>query len=179
MPAPVGASTRWHPRAPRAVLPQGRRLEPLQRQHRRHAGGEVLPLLQPDGVDPRRAPLRVFASGGQRVNHLDERYGGRARHPGQRLRRRRVPQRRARHAGPVHVRRELGRQRAHHRGGRRRQARVAAAVARAALRPARGLGPREVWGQPSGSGKGVSVRRVWDTSIKYMGTTLARLTSST
>lgn len=30
-------------------------------------------------------------------------------------------------------------------------------------------GRREVWGQPSGTGKGVGVRRVWDTSIKYNG----------
>jgi hypothetical protein len=44
------------PRTPRTLLPQGRRLEPLQRQHRRHAGREVLPLLQPDGPDPEGAP---------------------------------------------------------------------------------------------------------------------------
>ncbi len=30
-------------------------------------------------------------------------------------------------------------------------------------------GAREVWGQTASSGKGVSVRRIWDTSIKYMG----------
>ena len=30
-------------------------------------------------------------------------------------------------------------------------------------------GTRTVWGQTASSGKGVSVRRVWDTSIKYMG----------
>jgi len=30
-------------------------------------------------------------------------------------------------------------------------------------------GVRKVWGEPSGSGKGVSVRRVWDTNIKYAG----------
>jgi len=30
-------------------------------------------------------------------------------------------------------------------------------------------GTRKVWGEPSGSGKGVSVRRVWDTNIKYAG----------
>jgi predicted dehydrogenase len=30
-------------------------------------------------------------------------------------------------------------------------------------------GTRKVWGQTSSSGKGVSVRRVWDTSIKYAG----------
>ena len=30
-------------------------------------------------------------------------------------------------------------------------------------------GKREVWGQPSGTGRGVSVRRVWDTHIRYAG----------
>jgi myo-inositol 2-dehydrogenase / D-chiro-inositol 1-dehydrogenase len=30
-------------------------------------------------------------------------------------------------------------------------------------------GTRKVWGEASGSGKGVSVRRVWDTNIKYAG----------
>ncbi len=30
-------------------------------------------------------------------------------------------------------------------------------------------GRRQAWGQPSGTGKGVNVRRVWDTNIKYAG----------
>ena len=30
-------------------------------------------------------------------------------------------------------------------------------------------GQRKVWGEPSGSGRGVSHRRVWDTNIKYAG----------
>ncbi len=30
-------------------------------------------------------------------------------------------------------------------------------------------GKRSVWGEPSGSGRGVSTRRVWDTNIKYAG----------
>ena len=30
-------------------------------------------------------------------------------------------------------------------------------------------GRREAWGQPSGTGRGVSVRRVWDNAIKYAG----------
>jgi predicted dehydrogenase len=30
-------------------------------------------------------------------------------------------------------------------------------------------GRRAAWGQPSGTGRGVSVRRVWDTGIKYAG----------
>ena len=31
------------------------------------------------------------------------------------------------------------------------------------------VGKREVWGQTSGTGRGVSVRRVWDTNIRYAG----------
>jgi predicted dehydrogenase len=30
-------------------------------------------------------------------------------------------------------------------------------------------GRREVWGQAAGTGRGVSVRRVWDTNIRYGG----------
>jgi predicted dehydrogenase len=30
-------------------------------------------------------------------------------------------------------------------------------------------GRREAWGQPSGTGRGVAVRRVWDTNIRYAG----------
>jgi len=30
-------------------------------------------------------------------------------------------------------------------------------------------GRRDVWGQASGTGRGVSVRRVWDTNIRYAG----------
>jgi myo-inositol 2-dehydrogenase / D-chiro-inositol 1-dehydrogenase len=30
-------------------------------------------------------------------------------------------------------------------------------------------GRREVWGQPSGTGRGVATRRVWDTNIRYAG----------
>jgi predicted dehydrogenase len=30
-------------------------------------------------------------------------------------------------------------------------------------------GTRKVWGEPSGSGKGVATRRVWDTNIRYPG----------
>ena len=30
-------------------------------------------------------------------------------------------------------------------------------------------GTRDVWGQSASSGKGVAVRRIWDTSIRYMG----------
>ena len=36
-------------------------------------------------------------------------------------------------------------------------------------------GRREVWGQPSGTGRGVSVRRVWDTNIRYAGPALRRV----
>ena len=38
------------PRAPLSVPEEGRRLEPLQRPDRRHAGGEMLPFLRPDAA---------------------------------------------------------------------------------------------------------------------------------
>ena len=40
------------------VPDQGRRLEPLQREHRRHPGGEVLPLLRPDAPGAARTHAR-------------------------------------------------------------------------------------------------------------------------
>ena len=51
-------SAGWDARDPRAPLPvpaEGRRLEPLQPQHGRNAGREVLPLLRPDEPDRRRS----------------------------------------------------------------------------------------------------------------------------
>ena len=50
-------------------------------------------------------PVRIMASGGQDVNHLDEAMTANARYLGQRLCDRRFQRRRARHAGIVHVRR--------------------------------------------------------------------------
>ncbi len=112
------------PRAPLPVPEEGRRLEPLQPQHRRHAGREVLPLLRPDERD--RAPA---ATARLRVRRRRREPPGRAlrrraaRHPRQRLRHRRLRERRARAARPVHVRRELDERDGDRRDRRPRQGR--------------------------------------------------------
>jgi myo-inositol 2-dehydrogenase / D-chiro-inositol 1-dehydrogenase len=118
----------------------------------------------------REAPVRVFASGGQRVNHLDERYGGRApdildsafvvvEYPGG-----------ARALLDLCMFAENTVDNEH-------ITVVGDAGKLESLLPSLTLrhgrredwGRREAWGQPSGTGRGVSVRRVWDTSIRYAG----------
>jgi myo-inositol 2-dehydrogenase/D-chiro-inositol 1-dehydrogenase len=118
----------------------------------------------------REKPVRVFASGGQRVNHLDEEYGGR----------------RPDILDSAYVIVEYG-------SGARAmldlcmyaenstdnehivvvgdEGKLESLIPSLTLRHGRreDWGRREVWGQPSGTGKGVSVRRVWDTNIKYPG----------
>ncbi|HUG21103.1 Gfo/Idh/MocA family protein [Piscinibacter sp.] len=118
----------------------------------------------------REKPVRVFASGGQRVNHLDEEYGGR----------------RPDILDSAYVIVEYG-------SGARAMldlcmfaenstdnehvvvvgdaGKLESLLPSLTLRHGRreDWGRREVWGQPSGTGKGVSVRRVWDTNIKYPG----------
>ena len=113
---------------------------------------------------------RVFASGGQRVNHLDESYGGR----------------RPDILDSAYVIVEYA-------SGARAmldlcmfaensidnehivvvgdEGKLESLLPSLTLRFGRreDWGRREVWGQPSGTGKGVSVRRVWDTNIKYPG----------
>ena len=115
-------------------------------------------------------PLRVFASGGQRVNHLDERYGGRTPDI----------------LDSAYVIVEYG-------SGARAmlelcmyaensvdsehltivgdEGKIESLLPSLTLRYGRRAdwGRREVWGQPSGTGRGVSVRRVWDTNIRYPG----------
>jgi predicted dehydrogenase len=115
-------------------------------------------------------PLRVFASGGQRVNHLDERYDGR----------------RPDILDSAYVIVEYG-------SGARAlldlcmfaensidnehitvvgdQGKIESLLPSLTLRVGRreDWGRREAWGQPSGTGRGVSVRRVWDSSIRYPG----------
>jgi myo-inositol 2-dehydrogenase/D-chiro-inositol 1-dehydrogenase len=115
-------------------------------------------------------PVRVFASGGQRVNHLDEEYGGR----------------RPDILDSAYVIVEYG-------SGARAMldlcmyaenstdnehiivvgdaGKLESLLPSLTLRYGRreDWGRREVWGQPSGTGKGVAVRRVWDTNIKYPG----------
>ena len=118
----------------------------------------------------REPALRVFASGGQRVNHLDERYGGR------------VPD----ILDSAYVIVEFG-------SGARAMLDLCMFAENSvdneqivvvgdegkleSLLPAQTLrhgrredwGRREVWGQPSGTGRGVSVRRVGDASVRYPG----------
>ena len=125
----------------------------------------------------REQPLRVFASGGQRVNHLDERYEG----PG----------------GPGDLRTPDILDSAYvvveYPSGARAmldlcmyaegstdnehvvivgdEGKLESLLPSLTLRHSRreDWGRRSAWGQPSGTGRGVSVRRVWDTRIKYPG----------
>lgn len=118
----------------------------------------------------REKPLRVFASGAQRVNHLDEEYGGR----------------KSDILDSAYVIVEYG-------SGARAmldlcmfaensidneqivvvgdQGKLESLLPSLTLRYGRreDWGRREIWGQSSGTGKGVAVRRVWDTNIKYPG----------
>ena len=119
-------------------------------------------------------PLRVFASGGQRVNHLDETYGG--------------PDgpRKPDILDSAYVVVEYP-------SGARAmldlcmfaegstdneqvvivgdEGRLESLLPSLTLRHSRreDWGRRNAWGQPSGTGRGVNVRRVWDTRIKYAG----------
>ena len=125
----------------------------------------------------REQPLRVFASGGQRVNHLDERYEG----PG----------------GPGDLRTPDILDSAYvvveYPSGARAmldlcmyaegstdnehvvivgdEGKLESLLPSLTLRHSRreDWGRRSAWGQPSGTGRGVNVRRVWDTRIKYSG----------
>lgn len=118
----------------------------------------------------REKPLRVFASGAQRVNHLDERYGGR------------TPD--ILDSAYVIVEYPSGARASldlcmfaensvdnEHITVVGEEAKLESLLPSLTLRYGRreDWGRREVWGQPSGTGKGVSVRRVWDTNIKYPG----------
>jgi predicted dehydrogenase len=118
----------------------------------------------------RERPLRLFASGGQRVNHLDEEYGGR----------------RPDILDSAYVVLEYA-------SGARAmldlcmfaenttdnehitvvgdEGKLESLLPSLTLRHGRreDWGRRQAWGQPSGTGKGVNVRRVWDTNIKYAG----------
>lgn len=115
-------------------------------------------------------PVRVFASGGQCVNHLDEDYGGR----------------RPDILDSAYVIVEYG-------SGARAmlelcmyaestidnehltivgdEGKIESLLPSLTLRYGKRAdwGRREVWGAPSGTGRGVSVRRVWDTGIRYAG----------
>jgi predicted dehydrogenase len=115
-------------------------------------------------------PLMVFASGAQRVNHLDERYGGKTpdildsayvivEYPSG-----------ARAMLDLCMFAENSMDNEHivvvgDEGN------LESLIPSLILRHGRreDWGVRRVWGEPSGSGKGISVRRVWDTNIKYAG----------
>jgi predicted dehydrogenase len=122
----------------------------------------------------REHAVRIFASGGQRVNHLDERYDG-PKGP-----------RRPDILDSAYVVLEYP-------SGARAmldlcmfaenstdnehivvvgdEGKLESLLPSLTLRHGRreDWGRREAWGQPSGTGKGVNVRRVWDTHIKYAG----------
>ena len=118
----------------------------------------------------RERPTRVFASGGQRVNHLDERYAGR------------TPDildsayviveyasgARAMLDLCMFAENSVDNEHITIVGD---QGKLESLLPSLTLRHGRreDWGTRKVWGEPSGSGRGVSVRRVWDTNIKYPG----------
>ncbi len=115
-------------------------------------------------------PQRVFASGGQRVNHLDEDYGGRrpdildsayvvVEYPSG-----------ARAMLDLCMFAENTTDNEHITvvGD---EGKLESLLPSLTLRHGRreDWGRREAWGQPSGTGRGISVRRVWDTNIRYAG----------
>lgn len=118
----------------------------------------------------REQPLRVFASGGQRVNHLNERYDGRqpdildsafviVEYPSGA---------RASLDLCMFAENSVDNEQITVVGD---EAKLESLLPSLTLRYGRreDWGRREVWGQPSGTGKGIAVRRVWDTNIKYAG----------
>ena len=113
---------------------------------------------------------RVFASGGQRVNHLDEKYGGKTpdildsayvivEYPSG-----------ARASLDLCMFAENSTDNEHivvvgNEG--KLESLIPSLVLRHGRRE--DWGSRKVWGEASGSGRGVSHRRVWDTNIRYAG----------
>lgn len=115
-------------------------------------------------------PLRVFASGGQRVNHLDERYGDRrpdildsayvvVEYPSGA---------RAMLDLCMFAENSVDNEHITVVGD---EGKLESLLPSQVLRHGRreDWGRREAWGQPSGTGRGVSTRTVRDTSIKYLG----------
>ena len=118
----------------------------------------------------REQPLRVYASGAQDVNHLDETYGGRTPdildnafvivdYPSG-----------ARASLDLCMFAE-GSVDNEHIVVVGQEAKLESLIPSLVLRYGRreDWGSRAVWGQASGSGRGVSTRRVWDTNIRYGG----------
>lgn len=115
-------------------------------------------------------PSRVFASGGQRVNHLDEQIDGRrpdildsayviVEYPSGA---------RASLDLCMFAENSLDNEHVVIVGD---EGKLESLLPSGVLRYGRreDWGRREVWGQPSGTGKGVAVRQVRDTNIKYLG----------
>lgn len=118
----------------------------------------------------REKPLRVFASGGQRVNHLDEKYGGKTpdildsayvivEYPSGA---------RASLDLCMFAENSIDNEHVTIVGDQGKlESLLPSGVLRYGLRC--DWGRREVWGQPSGTAKGVAVRQIRDTNIKYLG----------
>jgi myo-inositol 2-dehydrogenase / D-chiro-inositol 1-dehydrogenase len=115
-------------------------------------------------------PSRVFASGAQRVNHLDERYNGQqpdildsafviVDYPSGA---------RAMLDLCMFAENSVDNEHVTVVGD---EGKLESLIPSLVLRHGRreDWGTRKVWGEPSGSGKGVAVRRVWDTNIRYAG----------
>jgi len=115
-------------------------------------------------------PLRVFASGGQRVNHLEEDYGGRkpdildsayviVEYPSGA---------RAMLELCMYAESSVDSEHLTIVGD---EGKIESLLPSLSLRYGKrdDWGRRDVWGQASGTGRGVSVRRVWDTNIRYAG----------
>jgi len=115
-------------------------------------------------------PLRVFASGGQRVNHLDESYDGKrpdildsayviVEYPSGA---------RASLDLCMFAENSIDNEHVVIVGA---EGKLESLLPSGVLRFGRreDWGRREVWGQPSGTARGVSVRQVRDTNIKYLG----------
>jgi predicted dehydrogenase len=116
------------------------------------------------------SPLAVFASGGQRVNHLDERYAGR------------VPDildsafAIVEYPGGVRAMLDLC-MFAEASVDREQLSIVGDAGKLESLLPSLSLrygrrtdwGRRTYWGEPSGTGRGIEERRVWDERIRFPG----------
>lgn len=118
----------------------------------------------------REKPQRVFASGGQRVNHLDERYAGRTpdildsayvivEYPSGA---------RAMLDLCMFAENSVDNEHIVVVGD---EGKLESLLPSLTLRHGRreDWGTRKVWGEASGTGRGVSVRRVWDTHIRYPG----------
>jgi predicted dehydrogenase len=115
-------------------------------------------------------PLRVFASGGQRVNHLDEKYNGKTpdildsayvivEYPSGA---------RASLDLCMFAENSIDNEHVVIVGA---EGKLESLLPSGVLRYGRreDWGRREVWGQPSGTARGVAVRQIRDTNIKYLG----------